>query len=105
MNPVLANPDVPDDKKAHVIMVKEFGGSRNFITPAVIRYGLKGNLAYELSRSNDRMPDMAPWGDLYGVTVVIYDPETDTTERSFDLSDCFQSRAAAEQHIENLPTK
>lgn len=63
--------------KAEEIIAKEYGNSRNFITPTVIKYGmLSSNRAYELSRGTGFYQE-----PIFGVSLVQYYPETKKTER------------------------
>lgn len=80
------------------ILTMEYGDSPNFMTPHVLKRGkLARHWAYELS-----------WGRgfhqerIYGVSVVQYMPNVQKTKRYFQMSQCFDSEQAAEQHIEDL---
>lgn len=62
---------------ASQIIRKEFGNSVNFITPTVLEVGkISENVAYEISKGTGIFN---PW--VFGVTIVDYDPATDTTKR------------------------
>lgn len=85
-------------KTAKEIIRQEYKESKNFMTPTVIRFGkINKHMAYELS-SGRGIYDQP----IYGVSVVSYDPDTDTTKREHDLSDVFQSLMDAEHYIKQL---
>ena len=74
-------------KSAKNIISQEYGHARNFITPNVIRIGkINKNIAYELSTGKGIF-DL----DLWGVSVVTYNPIDDTTDRHAIKSSCFSS--------------
>jgi hypothetical protein len=80
--------------KAERIIAKGLGNSRNVMTPHVIRYGLLSKyVAYELA-SGGRVNDTT----RYGVTVVKYNPETNTVEE-LDFSSSFDTLNEAESYI------
>lgn len=73
-------------------------GSKNFMTPTIIRYGkISSNVAYELS-SGRGIGD----GPLYGVTVVKYDERLHKAESLYNLSKAFSTRSSAESYIKTL---
>lgn len=83
---------------ARQIIVKEYGKSRNFMTPRVIRYGkITRNRAYELSVGEGLVHE-----PIWGVSVVDYDPTNDKTARITDLGHCFLSLQEAEEYIRSL---
>lgn len=87
--------------EAWQIIQREYGSSRNFMTPNVLRVGkINPNVAFELSTGRG-IRDQT----IFGVTVVRYYPESDTTDRNAIKSDCFQSRANAERYIKELMDK
>jgi len=67
------------------ILKKEYGDSKNFLTPWVLGRGALGDYAaYELSRTiGNGMDGKHPF---YGVSVVAYLPEFSITRRMTDLS-------------------
>ncbi len=65
---------------------------RNFMTPSVLRYGWKGNFAFELSQGEGFKREA-----IFGVTVKTADGESD-----YDKSAMFYSRDEAEAHIASL---
>lgn len=82
---------------ARQIIKREYGNSRNFITPQIIRYGkVDKNLAYELSRGEGIKGE-----DIYGVSVVEL-KQDGTTERRIDLSNMFYSLREAQDYIKTL---
>jgi hypothetical protein len=89
---------------ARGIITREYGMSRNFMTPTVIRCGDLGEcFAYELSKG-EGIPDPGQFKGptIYGVSVVEYDPATGATTRRTDLSDVFRSQGLAQKHITDL---
>jgi hypothetical protein len=87
---------------AREILKREYGSSRNLLTPNVITRGkLDRDTACELSWGHG----MEPGSHLYGVTVVRVTSVTDgthVTERDYDASCCFSSLQAANEHIASL---
>jgi hypothetical protein len=88
---------------AQEILKREYGSSRNLLTPNVITRGkLDRETAYELSWGHGE-----PGSHLYGVSIayVTYDGDgTYSTERDYDSSCCFTSLQAANEHIECMRT-
>ena len=85
-------------KSAQEIIRQEYGTARNFMTPSVIKTGkINPNVAFELSTGTG-----FDHNQIYGVSVVQYDPDTDTTDRHAIESKCFGNRAAAECYISQL---
>jgi hypothetical protein len=83
---------------AREILKREYGDSRNFLTPHVIARGkLSRSVAYELSSGSG----LEPGSTIYGVSVVRLQ-EDGTTERDYDSSGCFSSLTAANDHVEQL---
>lgn len=77
---------------------KEYGKSRNFMTPNLVRYGkINPTRAYELSWGSG----LEPGTRLYGVSVVDID-ENGETKRRTDLSNSFPSILLAERYISRL---
>jgi len=64
---------------------------KNIMTPHIIAYGVRGNLAYELSEGIG-MKDHS----IFGVTVI----QLNGVRRT-DLSDCFDSIEEADEYIKN----
>ena len=84
---------------AREIIKKEYGDSKNFMTPSILETKkISINRAYELSSGEAFLSD----GRIYGVSVVDYDPATDTTQRNYDLSEMFHSYQEAKEHIKAL---
>jgi hypothetical protein len=86
---------------AERIILKEYKGSRNFMTPRVLAYYKAGdNRGIELSTGTGLFDQ-----DIWGVSVVDYDPATNTTERMIDVSGVFQSYSEALAYIDELVTE
>lgn len=85
---------------ARQIFAREYGTSKNFMTPHRIRVGsiARGRVAYELSSGQG----MRPHSTIYGVTVCAYDAATDKTWRCYDLGRSCSSLDAAERYITSL---
>lgn len=82
---------------ANEILRKEYGDSRNFMTPNKVKVGkIAPNIAFELS-SGKGIGDTP----LFGVSVASID-EKGNTKREFDLSKSFGSNKNAEKHIIKL---
>jgi len=87
------------NKSAKQILYQEYGTARNFITDSVIRIGkINRNIAYELSTGKGIFDN----NDLFGVSVVSYNPSEDTTDRHAIKSRCFASLISAEGYIDEL---
>ena len=85
---------------AREIIKKEYGSSRNFITPKVLGYGkINKNMAYELSSGSGIYG-----GTIYGVSVVKL-IKGGKTQRMHDLSSSFKSKYKAKEYIEYLKIK
>ena len=83
---------------ARDILYAEYGDSKNFLTPSILRRGKAGRWrAWELSVGSGIFS-----ARMYGVSVVDVDPETGTTDRHATQGQCFQSQEDAEQFIEQL---
>lgn len=83
---------------AQEIFIKEYRGDRNFMPPNVIRYGRKGEMAYELSSGEGFSGET-----IYGLTVVHYDSDLIKITKEHKLSGCHQSLGDAEEAIRKLP--
>jgi hypothetical protein len=85
------------------VIQKEYGDSRNAITPSRIEVGFTDSRDYAWELSTGRGLNHE-W--IYGVTVVLCETGPNgtllRTKRKPELSDCFRSRRAAEQYIECL---
>ena len=82
---------------AKQLLRKAFGGSKNIITPYILRVGLlHPRIAYELS-TDDRY---LAYRTLYGVTVVRDDGED--VQHLYDHSRAFPTREAAEAYLQEL---
>ncbi len=87
-------------KSAGEIIMQEYGQARNFMTPRVLRLGkISRNIAFELSTGRGIFD---PDSHLFGVSVVTYNPETDTTDRHAVESKCFGNRAEADSYVDEL---
>jgi hypothetical protein len=84
---------------AREILRREYGDSRNFLTPHVLAVGkLNRETAYELSAGEG----IEPGTKLYGVSVVrVVDG---ATARDYDAATCFSSLADANAYVEGLRT-
>ena len=82
------------------IIRKEYGKSKNFVTPDVLKYGkIKKNKAYELSGGRGIFSD-----NLYGVSVVSVNSKG-KTKRSDRQSKVFRSKSKALTYINRLKKK
>ena len=84
--------------EARMIIYKEYGDSKNFMTPRRLGLGkLSENIAYELSsgRGFDHK-------QIWGVSVVIWLPKAQKTQRLYKLSKCCYSREEAKGYIQSL---
>lgn len=82
---------------ARQIIKKEYGKSRNIMTPNVIRYGkISKNIAYELSSGRGIVNEQ-----IYGVSVVEIDENGETIRRT-DLSKMFYSLEESEDYIKKI---
>lgn len=79
------------------LLRREYGTSRNMLTPHRIAVGKLGpNAAYEISVGEG----IEPGTRLYGVSVVqMVDGKT---ERDYEASCCFSTLEAANEHVEAL---
>lgn len=85
-------------KTAREIIHMEYKGSKNFMTPNVIKVGkIKRDMAYELSTGQG----LEQKTTIYGVTIVSIDNDNNTTRRT-ELSKCCHSHAEAMEYIEYL---
>lgn len=87
-----------DESRARDLLQREYGGSRNFMTPDILRVGLAGDrMAWELSKGRGFEGET-----IWGVSVVI-ENDDGTTDRPLEpFSQLFHSRAKAEAHISAL---
>jgi hypothetical protein len=82
---------------AKTVFDMEFSYGRNMMTPNVIYYrNMDDKLFIELSTGKGIYDE-----NIYGVTV-LERKEDGSIVRRQDLSECFQSRGSAEEHIANL---
>jgi len=80
---------------AREILRAAYGDSRNFMTPHIIQVGkLHPRIAHELS-VNGR-------GDLWGVSLVRWEPTERKAVRLYDYSTAFRTREEAEAYLEDL---
>ncbi len=83
---------------AREIIKREYGSSKNFVTPYPVKYGkLNKTTAYEISRGTGMNHE-----PIYGVSIVTYDPETDTTKREYTRSFTCRTLETAIGQIELL---
>lgn len=86
-------------KLARKIIAREYGNSKNFMTPKVLDCGLvTDRRAWELSTGRGFYDER-----IWGVSVVDYDPDTGKTTRRTDLSEMYQSQRQAAKHIRDIP--
>jgi hypothetical protein len=83
---------------AREILRREYGDSRNFLTPHVMTRGkLTRLVAYELSSG----AGLELGSTIYGVSVVRLHKDG-TTERDNEASACFSSLERANEYVEHL---
>jgi hypothetical protein len=83
--------------KAGDVIRMEYGYKRNFMTPNQVGFGWIGDtMVYELSEGE------GPFGMLYAITVVNYDPTNNTTERNPGLSRVFGDEKILKAYLEEL---
>ena len=80
-------------KSKNAILFCSIIGGKNFITPNIMRYGLKGKYAYELSYGKGFDHNI-----IYGVTVA----NIETQEHEYYLCESFHSLEEAEEYIATL---
>ncbi len=85
------------DMTAREILRKEYGDSRNFMTPRILGRGLLPAGAYELSKGGGFDHET-----IYGVSVVWLNPDGTTERPGQPISQMFHSREAARRHIRHL---
>jgi len=84
---------------AREIIKKEYGSSRNFMTPNVIRIGkISRDIAFELSSGK------FDGSTIYGASFAEIKTDGGTTRRR-DISKMFNSRGEAEAYINQLKTE
>lgn len=82
---------------ARQIIKKEYGKSKNFMTPHILRYGkISKNVAYELSKGTGFKHET-----IYGVSIVTIDKQGNT-KREFELSKKLDGILEAEGYIGRL---
>jgi len=83
---------------ARDILYAEYGDSKNFMTPSILKCGKAGKWrAWELSVGSGIFS-----AHIFGVSVVDVNPETGETDRHNDAGAAFQTRAEADSYIERL---
>jgi hypothetical protein len=83
---------------AREILRREYGSSRNLMTPHVLRVGkIDRETAYELSSG----AGFDPGSTVYGVSIARVLPDG-STERDYDASACFSHPIAALRHVVSL---
>lgn len=80
-------------KGADQLFREAFGGDVNFMTPNILKRGLRGGFAYELSTGTGFQNQ-----PIWGVTLL----DRRTGEHLHEQCKCFQSREAAERYIREL---
>ena len=81
---------------AREILKREYGSSKNFMTPHVIRIGkITGTIAFELS--SGEFGGSAIWGVSFAEMM-----EDGGTSRRTDISESFGSRGKAEAYISEM---
>lgn len=85
---------------AREILYNEYEGSKDFMTPHVIKVGkIDRTLAFELSWGEGLYSDRK----MYGVSVVeVTSTDPLETRRNFELSMSFSSRTDADNHVKHL---
>jgi len=88
-------------KTAYEIMYMRYKGYPNLMTPEFCSiYKPRQNVAVELSKGKGISNQ-----DIYGVTVVAYDPITNTCETIDSLSTLFESHMEASLYIHGIGDK
>ena len=83
---------------AREIIRKEYGSSRNFMTPHKVRCGkISRRVAFELSSGSGLFDHSTIWGVSFAEIT-----ESGDTIRRTDISEVFDSREDAEAYIEEL---
>lgn len=86
--------------KANRMFREVYQGGANFMTPRILRRGLAGAFAWELSEGRG-MGNQKIWG----VTVLQDNGAGHPVTKRTDLSGCYQSLGAAQEAIDNLATQ
>lgn len=84
--------------EARDIIYKEYGNSKNILTPRRLSYGkLSKNIAYELSSGSglNRMP-------IWGISIATWLPKEQKTQRLYKLSKCCHSKEEVKSYIQSL---
>lgn len=82
---------------ARQIIRKEYGKSRNIITPNIVKYGkIRKNKAYEISYGKG-----FTGGKLYGVSIASINKKG-KTKRNYKQSKVFNSQSTAQRYINKL---
>lgn len=93
-------------KSAGQILQQAFHGKPNPLTPNVLDYGnVTPTRVWELSTDYHNVDHPSGICSLYGVTVVDYDPATDTIQHNRELSQPFNSVQEARAYIQQLKDK
>ena len=80
-------------KSANQLFKKVYGTSTNFMTPNVLKRGVKGNFAYEISEGTGFNHE-----PIFGVTLISRLTET----ASYDLSKKVESLQEANEYLEEV---
>jgi hypothetical protein len=83
------------------LLRREYGNSKNFITPTIVEAGwiVTGRIAYELSTGEG----LERGTELFGVSIVRKKENSPTrTARMFHHSKCFHSQSEAMNYIDKL---
>lgn len=85
-------------KTAREILRMEYGASKNFMTPNILKMGkLNQNVAYELSQGRGFDND-----NIYGVSLASYNQRKGKTRRLGNISQMFHTKIEAHSYIDNL---
>jgi len=85
-----------EEKRAEDITLKEYGNSKNSITPDVLEYGIiNRDIAYELSSGREQQ------NGIFGITLTRERPDG-ATQRLYELCRFFDSEEKARDYINKL---
>ena len=84
--------------RAETILFKEYKNSRNFMTPYVMEVGkINKNTAYEISSGKG-----FTGGKIYGLSIVRWDPEAESTSRDIEGSGCYHDLDELQSVVDKL---
>ena len=77
-----------------------YNNARNFMTPDILRFGIRGHFIYELSSGRG----IEPGTTIFGVSVLELDEQKrpSSAMKRRDLSGCYPTRALAHRAIDRL---